>query len=607
MWLEPVLMNLRNIECRDAILVWDAENPVYDDKGKPVTRWDGVTTKRHPVTGDEVPDEHARLLVTEFVNPRCAEWPKADFVVGNPPFLGGWKMRQALGGGYVEALRRAHADVPDACDLVMYWWNHSAKLVRDGAIQRSGLVTTTTISQVQSRRVTQPFLEGEAGLSLIFAVDDHPWATDRYGSAGESAEVRVAMTTLARGRVPGTVAKVTREFMDDKDELVVELEHQRGWINADLRIGPNVSGALPLKANAKISSPGVKLHGSGFIVTPASASALGLGKVKGLEQHVRNYRNGKDLTSIPRGVMVIDFEGLSEESVRDKFPAAYQLLLEKVKPERDHNARAAYRDRWWIFGEPRATFRPALLGIRRYIGTTETARRRYFIFLPSETLPDNAVVAIALDDWFHLGVLSTRAHTTWALVAGGGLGVRHEPRYNKTRCFDPFPFPDPGDAQRNRIRIVAEKLDQHRRTRQAEHPKLTLNLMYSALEKLRANATLTEKDKVIHAQGLVSVLQQLHYELDKAVFDAYRWPVTLTDEEILERLVRLNAERAEEELSGQIRWLRPEFQSLKGTTAMQRAIVDADEETASDEVVDLPRLFGLSGGTIAVHAAIARG
>ena len=112
--------------------------------------------------------------------------------------------------------------------------------------------------------------------------------------------------------------------------------------------------------------------------------------------------------------------------------------------------------------------------------------------------------------------------------------------------------------------------------------------MYSALEKLRANATLTEKDKVIHAQGLVSVLQQLHDELDKAVFDAYRWPVTLTDEEILERLVRLNAERAEEELSGQIRWLRPEFQSLKGTTAMQRAIVDADEETASDEVVDLP-------------------
>ncbi len=586
MWLEPVLMDLNNIECRDAVLVWSSEDPVYDAKGEPVTRWDGVTMKKHPVTGAAVPDDLARVPVTEFVDPRRATWPPAEFVVGNPPFIGGWKMRQTLGEGYVEALRHAHEDVPDACDLVMYWWNHAAKLVRDGMLQRSGLVTTTTISQVQSRRVTQPFLEEDAGLSLVFAVDDHPWATDRYGSAGESAEVRVAMTVLARGRAPGTVAKVTREFMDEKDELVVEVEYQRGWINADLRIGANVSSALRLVANAKVSSPGVKLHGAGFIVTAAEASALGLGQVKGLEEHIRAYRNGKDLASIPRGVMVIDLDGLNVDSVREMFPAVYQRVLEKVKPERDHNNEQYRRENWWLFGRRNTELRAALKGLPRYIATPETARRRYFVVLSQDVLPDNAVVAIALDDWFHLGVLSSRIHTVWALAAGGGLGVRHEPRYNKTRCFDPFPFPDAGDVQRKKIRLMAERLDQHRRARQAEHPTLTLNAMYSALEKLRGNATLTDKDKATHVQGLVSVLQQLHDQLDTAVFEAYGWPTTLSDQEILERVVLLNAERGEEERNGLVRWLRPDFQNPKGyITATQQAIAEDEGVMEGRETV----------------------
>ncbi len=609
MWLEPVLKDLHNIECRDAVLVWDAERPVLDAQGKPVTRWDGTTTKKHPVTGEEVPDESAKALVTELVNPRRATWPKADFIVGNPPFLGGWKMRQALGEGYVEALRRAHDDVPDACDLVMYWWSHAAKLVRDGAVQRSGLVTTTTISQVQSRRVTHAFLTEEADLSLAFAVDDHPWATDRYGSAGESAEVRVAMTVLRRGRGDGTVAKVTREYMNDKDELVVELAEVRGFINADLRLGPNLAGARPLGANARITSRGVMLFGAGFIVTRAEASALGLGAVAGLAQHIREYRNGKDLASVPRDVMVIDLFGLTADDVRVKFPAVYQRVVEKVKPERDHNPRAIYRDRWWVFGEPRAMIRPALAHIARFIATPETARRRYFVFLSREVLPDNAIVAIALDDSFHLGVLSSRAHSVWALAAGGGLGVRHEPRYNKTRCFDPFPFPDATETQRKRIRAFADRLDAHRRARQAERPTLTLNAMYAALEKLRAAETLTDKDKEIHALGLVSVLQQMHDELDAAVFDAYGWPATLTDEEILERVVKLNAERAAEERDGRVRWLRPEFQSPKGTAAAtQTALTEESPEAAGDDAAasaELPPWPKRSGEQFAaVRAAL---
>ena len=102
--------------------------------------------------------------------------------------------------------------------------------------------------------------------------------------------------------------------------------------------------------------------------------------------------------------------------------------------------------------------------------------------------------------------------------------------------------------------------------------------MYNVLEKLRSGETLTDKERTIHEQGLVSVLKQIHDELDAAVFDAYGWPVTLTDEEILERLVALNAERAAEEARGLIRWLRPDFQNRSQQT--QQAI---DIEESSDE------------------------
>ena len=128
---------------------------------------------------------------------------------------------------------------------------------------------------------------------------------------------------------------------------------------------------------------------------------------------------------------------------------------------------------------------------------------------------------------------------------------------NNSRCFEPFPFPAATDAQQARIRGLAEQLDAHRKRQQAQHPKLTLTDMYNVLEKLRAGEPLTAKDKTVHEQGLVSVLREIHDELDAAVCDAYGWPVTLTDEEILARLVALNAERAAEEAQGLIRWLRP--------------------------------------------------
>jgi hypothetical protein len=343
-----------------------------------------------------------------------------------------------------------------------------------------------------------------------------------------------------------------------------------------LTIGPNTTAAVPLKANEGLSCPGVKLHGAGFIVTPEKARELGLGTVPGLERHIRYYRNGRDITSRPRGVMVIDLFGLTAEEVRTRFPAVYQHVVDHVKPERDQNNRASYRDNWWIHGEPRANFRPALIGLRRYIATTETAKHRFFVFLDASVLPDNMLVNIASSDAYVLGVLSSRIHVAWALAAGGRLGFGNDPRYNKTRCFEPFPFPDASEPQHERIRFLGEQLDAHRKRCQEAHPDLTLTEMYNSLVDLRAGQPLSTASQTVHDHGLVSVLRDIHDDLDRAVAEAYGWSPELSTEDILFRLVELNAARAAEERSGLVRWLRPEFQS---TTATQAGLgVEMEEE-----------------------------
>jgi hypothetical protein len=212
--------------------------------------------------------------------------------------------------------------------------------------------------------------------------------------------------------------------------------------------------------------------------------------------------------------------------------------------------------------------RVALAGLSRYVATIETAKHRFFVFLDCELVPDQKLRVFATDDAWVLGVLSSRPHCVFALAAGGTLEDR--PVYNNSRCFDPFPFPLATKARQTSIRALAEELDAHRKRQQAAHPELTITGMYNVLEKLRSGEALSAKDKVIHEQGLVSVLKKLHDDLDAAVFDAYGWPPDLSDEQILERLVALNAERAAEEKRGLVRWLRPEFQNPTGAkTATQ--------------------------------------
>jgi hypothetical protein len=290
------------------------------------------------------------------------------------------------------------------------------------------------------RRVLAEAMAGKPPLHLVFAIPDHPWA-DGHGAAA----VRIAMTGAARGPGTGTLAKVTRETPGAEGVPAVVLAATEGRINADLTIGADLLDAKPLRANERLSSRGMMLFGSGFIVSPARAAALGLGSVAGLERHIRPYLNGRDLTGRSRGQMVIDLFGLSETEVRQRYPAVYQYLLLHVKPERDANRDDDIRRRWWLFGRTRDEIRPALSGLPRYIATVETAKHRPFVFLPAEVLPDNMLVCIASAEAFHLGVLNARFHTAWALAAGGVLEDR--PRDNKTHGVGPFPLPPPPAPQ----------------------------------------------------------------------------------------------------------------------------------------------------------------
>ncbi|MCP4678313.1 MAG: class I SAM-dependent DNA methyltransferase [Deltaproteobacteria bacterium] len=569
---EPVLRDYGNIECRDAVLAYDEEKLLLDENGKPVTRWDGETTKKHPVTGKDVPDEAAQKPVYQYLNPRKAEWPEADFVVGNPPFVGNYRMRSALGDGYTESLRKTYKGVPDSVDYVMYWWDKAAELTSQSKLRRFGLITTNSLRQAFARKVLAKHMGAKKPISLTYAVPDHPWV-----DAASGAAVRIAMTVAAAGQLDGVLHEVSSEHDTETDSVEVEFSSSRGPIHPNLKIGANTTGAGSLLANADVSCPGVKLHGSGFILLHREVEQLGFGFKPQNHPHVRQYRNGKDITQESRGVYVIDLFGLTEDEVREKWPNLYQWVSERVKPERDQNKRATYRNNWWIFGEPRKDFRPALVGLDRYIATVETSKHRFFVFLDGDILPDNKLVNIAMDDAFSLGVLSSRMHVVWAVVSGGRLGVGNDPVYVKSSCFEKFPFPDCSDDQKQRIRDLGEALDAHRKARQAEHPKLTITGMYNALQKLRSGEELTKKEKAIHEQGLVSVLKKIHDDLDVAVADAYGWPHDLADEEILERLVALNFDRAEEEKRGTIRWLRPDYQ--RGVVKLPKGVTEVQEQT----------------------------
>ena len=569
---EPLLRDTGTLEHRDAVLAWDSIRHV-PEKDRP----DPTPRIVHPVTGQLVPDPTAKLAYMEYVGARAVEWPEADFIVGNPPYLGQARQREAFGDGYVDALRAAYPAVPDSADFVMYWWYKSAGAVENGSALRAGLITTSSITQGQNRTVIED--ASHSGARVIWAAPDHPWV-----DASDGAAVRVAMTVLAKDAVGATRIRVDEQSNIISEERALQL-------NSDLSMHADVASAarVPLRANAGIASTGFKLHGAGFILDKAEGEAL-LALDSRHSAIVRRYRHGRDLANRSRDAYVIDFASRSEDEAR-AYPMLFDIIRTRVKPERDANNDASRRRFWWRFGRTNEQLRSSVSNLARYIATPETARHRYFTILEADIAPDNMLTVIATEDCFALGVLSSSIHVEWSLAAGGRLGVGNDPRYNKTLCFDPFPFPDPSPALRTGIATLAESLDAHRAAAIARDERVTMTGMYNVVEKLRSNEPLTRKERAIHELAACGILRDMHDQLDVLVAEAYGWPWPLSTEEILERLVALHDVRVAEEAQGIVRWLRPEFQAPGSTITAPAAELALTTNTTASASTAEPTLW----------------
>ena len=476
-----------------------------------------------------------------------------------------------------------------SADFVMYWWDRAATLLTepDARLKRFGFVTTNSITQAFSRRVIERHMAADPPVGLVLAIADHAWTR----ATPDAAAVRIAMTVAQAGRPEGVLLAVLAEADLDSDTPRIDLGGTRGRIHADLTIGTDLAAARPLIANDALCSRGMSLHGAGFLVSHAEAVALGLGRRAGLERHIRPYRNGRDLMGGSRDLWAIDLFGLEDDAARRRFPEVYQHLLRTVRPERAGNRRPAYRDRWWIFGEPRRALRPALEGLGRYIVTVETAKHRLFQFLDGGVLPDNKLICIASDQARHLGVLQSRVHRAWYLAHAGMMGVYDRPAvYAKTSSFDPFPFPPDDDATDAAIAALAEEIDAMRREVVAAHPDLTLTGLYNLREQVMLNRPLTRLQEDRRQRGRIDILMELHDRLDRAVATAYGWPGDLDDAAMVARLVALNVARRAEERRGHVRWLRPDWQrAAAGVAIPPLHLVSPDMERARPATIRSPK------------------
>jgi hypothetical protein len=549
----PVIRNFHNIEHRDALLTWRQRIVAVDREGAARSQWDGKSWTIDPLTGRKVKDETALRPIYEYIDVAEAVWPDAEYIIGNPPYIGkGERMRNDLGDGYVEALEKVYAGrVSIGSDFVMFWWSKAAAKVQRRLCRSMGLITTKTISQTMNRKVVAPFLED---CSFSFVIPNHPWV-----DASDGAQVRVALTAFRPGVSPGLLAKVATEEPVEQGEFEITFDAVVDIIHADLRVGPDVTATKPLEANKGISSTGVILGSQGFVLSrneaetfPSSSSGREL---------IFPLINGQNLNANFQDRFVIDTYGWSQQDLLEEAPEIYQHLLDRIPTDRRLNRAQNLQTNWWLPRRSNEQVRESIRGLHRYIATVETSKFRIFTFLPAQTRPEHKLVVIGSGDAYHLGVTSSSLHLQWAEATGGRLGVGDDLVYSKTLCFDPFPFPVPTEAQKQTIRSLGERLDAHRKRQQQLHPWLTLTDMYNVLEKLRMNEDLTEQERGIYTAGLIGILREIHDDLDRAVFAAYDWPDSLTTQGLLSRIVDLNVERRREEAAGIVRWFRPEYQA----------------------------------------------
>lgn len=561
---EPILKDFQRVVRTDALVSCSRLDLARDAEGRVLTR---------PV--GRLMDGSAAREVEHYVDPYPTPWPEAHFIVGNPPFIAGKDLRAELGDGYVDALDRIRGGRFRSADIVTAWWDRAAEiLTREGSIlRRFGFITTNSVTQTFSRRVIEHHLTRRPPIRLVFAIPDHPWIT----GAGR-ADVRIAMSVAECGEPDGCGRWL--EVIDEED-LHTDLpklgfRERKGDIGADLMIDTGLTPAVDLKANTGLAHRGVQLMGAGFLVDSAQGRALLEGSEPEAPSPLRTYRNGRDLADRARDLQAIDLFGWDEAEVRRRHPLIYQHLLETVKPERDRNNRPSYRENWWTFGEPRRDLRAALGGLDRYIVTVETAKHRWFRFLDSAVLPDNKLVIIASDDPAVLAVLSSCQHRAWFAANAGRIGeYRREAVYVKGVCFDRFPFPQLTSARAATLTALGEELDATRARVLAEHAELTMTGLYNARARLGDAMVMSAAERAVYNTGRIGILDQLHHMIDQVTADAYGWPIDLSDVETATRLAELNQARAAEEAQGQVRFIRPAYQTERIRAPSAAAQIEA--------------------------------
>jgi type II restriction/modification system DNA methylase subunit YeeA len=485
----------------------------------------------------------AVLDLSDPSKPREPVWPTAEFIVGNPPFLGGKRLRAELSDEYVNKLFQVYRGrVPAEADLVTYWFEKGREQVEKGECKRAGFLATQGIRGGANREVLKRIKESG---DIFFAESDRPWVLD-------GANVHVSMVGFDNG--------AERERILDNTAVLN--------INSNLTSTADITQAAPLAENLNIAFMG-DTKGGAFDIQDDVA----LGMLREPNPHGRPnsdvivpWVNGLDITRHPRNMFIIDFGGQRGEEAASHFEAPFEHVRQHVRPVREDNNRELYRKFWWRHLEPRPGMFAAIGKRPRFIGTARVAKHRLFVWLASPTLPDSQAIIFARDDDYFFGVLQSRLHEIWALKLGTRLETR--PRYTPTTCFETFPFPESSPEQREEIAEAARSLDELR-TRWLNPPEWTRE------EVLEFPGTTTgpwaryvsEADErgvgIVHyprlgprddsAAGELSKrtltnlynqrptwLALAHERLDAAVAMAYGWEPAMTDEQILNRLLSLN-------------------------------------------------------------------
>jgi hypothetical protein len=508
---EPILQVLDTFTCRDAILT-----------------------------------EHADGTVSE------PEWPKVDFIVSNPPFLGDKMMRGAMGDGYVESLRTTYEGrVPGGADLCCYWFEKARAAIEAGKCKRAGLLATQGIRGGLNRASLTRIKESGG---IFFAVSDRNWILG-------GASVHVSMIGF-----------------DDGEEQLRELDGVSvGSINADLSTGVDVTHARSLSATVAEFFQGPVRVGDFDIPHGEAVELLLAPNPHGRPNSdvIRPTLNGTDNVKRSRDRWVIDFFRLPVDRA-SLYEIPFRHVKEHVEPARRTNNREGRRLRWWQHGETGDSMRAAMAARSRFVAVTQTAKHLVFRWHANVAYPEQTVIVFARDDDYFFGVLHSRLHEVWALAQGTQLESR--PRYTPTTCLETFPFPSPSDAQRDAIAAAAKELDALR-TRWLNPPewvkedvlefpasvdgpwaRMVTNPNADGIGTARYVRLVPLDDKAGQAlkkRTLTNLynerptwLANAHRALDEAVFAAYGWSPSLTDDELLAKLLELNLAMSSVEASG---------------------------------------------------------